>query len=175
VRFSGQIKERLIASFADPESQRIVLAVLARPKTSVEMEKELSLPPSTLYRKISELKECGLLMVEKFAIRQDGRREAVYACPFVEIRFKVEKGNIELDLIQTEESVAKRWFELFFSKNDLRQIEPLLPASGSSSSALSDRRRLELKQLTISWLHLPQSYCSPFVHRSIVQMPCRSG
>lgn len=106
----------MIAALSDPESRQVITAVLTRPKTAVEIERELDLPQSTLYRKISDLKECGLLMVEEFEVGHDGRREALYACPFSEVRLRVNQGEIELELIQTEESVERRWFELFFSR-----------------------------------------------------------
>jgi DNA-binding transcriptional ArsR family regulator len=120
MRVVGPLKEMIIASLSDPESRRIIRAVIAKPKTSVEIEREVGLPPSTLYRKISELKECGLMMVEEFEVKHDGKREALYACPFAEIRFKVRQGEIELELIQTEESIEKKWFELFFLTRDFR-------------------------------------------------------
>jgi len=118
VRVAGPLKERIIACFSDSECRQIVTAVMLKPKTAIEIEKELGLPQSTLYRKISELKESGLLMVERFEVRPDGRREALYACPFSEVRFRAEAGEIELEVIQTEESLEKRWFELFFSGHD---------------------------------------------------------
>lgn len=114
----GHLKEMMIANLADSESRSIIITVLAKPKAAVEIEKELGLPQSTLYRKISDLKECGLLMVQRFEVKLDGRREALYACPFTEVRFKAEQGEIGLDVIQTEESKEKRWFELFFSSQD---------------------------------------------------------
>ena len=113
VRVVGQLKEKMIASLADSESRRILNAVVAKPRTAVEIEKVTGLPQSTLYRKISELKECGLLMVERFAVRPDGKREALYACSFAEVRYKAASGQIELELVQTEESVERKWFELF--------------------------------------------------------------
>lgn len=92
---------------------------MVEPKTAVDIEKKLDLPQSTLYRKISELKECGLLMVEEYAVRQDGRREALFACPFAEVRFKAGREEIELELVETKEGLEKKWFALFFSKQDL--------------------------------------------------------
>ncbi|MGD0397116.1 MAG: winged helix-turn-helix domain-containing protein [Nitrososphaerales archaeon] len=118
MRVSGHLKEMMIASLSDQESRRVIKAVTAKPKTAAQIEEELDLPQSTLYRKISELKECGLLMVEEFALRNDGRREPLYACPFVEVRFKAVQGDIELELVQTEQSLVRRWFELFFSRHD---------------------------------------------------------
>lgn len=119
VKVSGRLKEMMIASLSDSESRRIIIAVMAKPKTAVEIETELGVPQSTLYRKISELRECGLLMVEMFEVRPDGRREAVYVCPFAEVRFTAGRGEIELEVIQTEESLEKRWFDLFFSRQKL--------------------------------------------------------
>jgi hypothetical protein len=58
-------------------------------------------------------------MIERFTVRLDGRREALYACPFSEVRFKAEQGEIELEVVQTEESLEKRWFELFFSRQEV--------------------------------------------------------
>jgi predicted transcriptional regulator len=118
VKVVGPLKERIIACLSDSDCRKIVTAVMVEPKTSVDIEKELGLPQSTLYRKISELRECGLLMVDRFVIKPDGRREALYACPFAEVRFKAGQGEIELEVIQTEESLEKRWFELFFSGQD---------------------------------------------------------
>lgn len=118
VRVVGHLKEMMIASLSDPDSRRIIRAVMVRPKSAVEIEKELDLPQSTLYRKISDLKECGLLMVEKYAISYDGRKEALYACPFTEVRFKVGREEIELELIETKESLERRWFALFFARQD---------------------------------------------------------
>ena len=91
---------------------------MVEPKSAVEIEKEIGLPESTLYRKISELKECGLLMIEEYTISHDGRKEALYACPFVEVRFKAGREEIELELIETKESLERKWFALFFSKED---------------------------------------------------------
>lgn len=120
----------IVASLSDPESRQIIRAVIAKPKTVAEIEKELSIPRSTLYRKLSEMKECGILMVEEFAIRQDGRREALYACPFTELRLKPGLKEVELELIETKESVERKWFELFFSKRGYA-------SESESSSAVS--------------------------------------
>jgi len=133
VRVAGHLKEMLIASLADSESRKIITTVMVKPKTAAEIEKETALPQSTLYRKISELKGCGLLMVESFTVKPDGRREAIYACPFVEVRFKAVQGEIEVEIIQTEESLEKRWFELFFSRQDLSS--PVQPSADAESSS----------------------------------------
>ena len=77
---------------------------------------EVTLPPSTLYRKISDLKDCGLLMIDSFSIRPDGKREARYICAFNEIVFKPGELEVELEITLSARSLERRWFDLFFSK-----------------------------------------------------------
>ena len=113
---TGRLREKIIDSLSDPASRRIIEAVISKSKTAGEIEKDLNLSQSTLYRKISELKACGLLMIDEFVFRQDSRREALYACPFTELRLKLSPKEIELELIETTQSAERKWFTLFFSK-----------------------------------------------------------
>lgn len=114
---TGGLRERILTQLADPESLRIIASVLKERKTALEIEKELSVPSSTLYRKISELKGCGLLMIDTFEFRPDGKREARYSCTFSEIVFRTTTNlEIELELAPSARSIEKRWFELFFSR-----------------------------------------------------------
>jgi predicted transcriptional regulator len=95
-----------------------MVSVLASPKTTVEIENEVHLPQSTLYRKITELKESGLLMIDRYEVRSDGRREAVYTCPFSEVHMKVEGGQLVFDVIESERGKERRFFDLFFGRSD---------------------------------------------------------
>jgi DNA-binding transcriptional ArsR family regulator len=131
VKVTGELAEKIIASLADIESRRIISATLEKPKTAVAIEAELNLPHTTLYRKITELRECGLLMVDNFALRPDGKREAVYACSFAEIHFRTDQAGIELEIVQSARSLERRWFELFFSKRNVSSPETPSAASGS--------------------------------------------
>jgi hypothetical protein len=121
VKVTGDLRQKIINQLADPESHNIIASVLREQKTAAMIGEELDLPPSTLYRKISELKECRLLMIDSFAFRLDGKREARYACTFSEISFRAEGNEIELEIIPSKRSLEKRWFELFFSRG---RIDP---------------------------------------------------
>jgi predicted transcriptional regulator len=135
VGVTGQLKERVIATLADLESRKIVTAVHGESKTIGTIEGELGLPQSTLYRKISELRQCGLLMVDRFIIKPDGKREAVYARSFDEVRLRSEKQEFKLEIIESAKSLEKRWFELFFSNPVFSSPEPPFAATGSSGLA----------------------------------------
>jgi hypothetical protein len=116
MRVTGELREKIIAQLADLESRRIVASVLKEPKTAVTIGQEVSIPPSSLYRKISELKDCTLLMIDSFSIRPDGKREARYICSFSEIVIRPGDGEIELEITPSARGLEKRWFELFFSR-----------------------------------------------------------
>jgi predicted transcriptional regulator len=114
MRLAKGLRERMLIQLADPDSYQIIASVLKGSKSAIAIGRELNLPSSTLYRKISELKECALLMTDTFVVRPDGRREALYACTFKEIAFRTTEEGLELELTPTERSLEKRWFELFF-------------------------------------------------------------
>ena len=86
----------------------------------------LGMTQSTLYRKISSLRACGLLMVDRFLVSPDGKREALYVCTFTEISLKAVNGRMELSLVETERSRERRWLTAFFAEGLTEPVaEPL--------------------------------------------------
>jgi DNA-binding transcriptional ArsR family regulator len=118
LKVSGDLRRRIVAAFGDPEAQQIMSLVAQEPKTSSSIAQELGLPPSTVYRKIGQLRECGLLFVDHFLIRPDGKREAFYTCAFNEIRFKTEGRDVVLEIFLSQKALDKRFFEVFFSRTE---------------------------------------------------------
>ena len=114
MRVCGELKKKVCAILSDPESIQIIEAVLDKPKSETTLRRELNIPQSSLYRKLSCLRETGLLMVESYSIRPDGRREASYSCAFREVRFRVEGKQLFLDLTESQRGKERRWFELFY-------------------------------------------------------------
>ncbi|MDG6898134.1 MAG: winged helix-turn-helix transcriptional regulator [Nitrososphaerota archaeon] len=135
VGVTGELRERVISALADPESRRIITSVHSQSKAIGTIEGEVGLPQSTLYRKVSELRKCGLLMVDRFVVRQDGKKEAVYARSFDEVRLRSEEGEVRVEIIQSAKSLEKRWFELFFANPVFSSHEPPSAGSGSSGQA----------------------------------------
>jgi DNA-binding transcriptional ArsR family regulator len=116
LKVTGDLKRQIFAALGDPESQQIMSFVIQEPKTSSTIADGLGLPPSTVYRKIGQMRECGLLLIDRFLISPDGKREALYACAFTEIRFKAEAQDLALEITLSQKALDRRWFEIFFSK-----------------------------------------------------------
>jgi DNA-binding Lrp family transcriptional regulator len=122
----------MIVALGDPEAQQIMSSVIRESRTSSTIAKELGLPPSTVYRKIGQMRECGLLLIDRFLIGPDGKREALYACAFTEIRFKAEAKSLELEITLSQKALEKRWFEMFFSKT--QEAPDWQPSTASGTS-----------------------------------------
>jgi predicted transcriptional regulator len=129
VRVTGQLKARMIQMLGDPDAQRILSCVSRESKTVSTIEAELALSSSTTYRKIGELKESGLLMVDRFSDKPEGKKEAMYICTFKEVKFTTTEagehggGEIELDIKLSGRAEEKRWFDWFFSSSSSKNSQ----------------------------------------------------
>ncbi len=117
MKVEGDLRDKIVNQLADSDSRRIINSTLRDPKTTMAVGKELNLPLSTLYRKMAELKNCGLLMVDKVVVREDGKREPAYVCAFKEIVFRPGENGPELEIVFSERGKERRWFDLFFAKD----------------------------------------------------------
>lgn len=113
MQIEGEDKESVLASLGDPESLMILGAVSDSAKSVGELMEVLKLTQSTIYRKISSLRACGLLTVESFEITPDGKRRALYACTFKELTIRRAGNGLQLDLVETERIKERRWLKLF--------------------------------------------------------------
>lgn len=125
MRVAGQLGQEMLARFGDPESRDILGAVASTPRSALEIERVVGLPQSTLYRKISRLRECGLLMVDRFVLRPDGTKEALYLCTFDRLCVRMDGKETQVELIEAPRSVERRWFELFFARSISPPATPL--------------------------------------------------
>lgn len=135
MKVGGKVRDEIMAHLGDPDSRRIIACTLRESKTALAICKELDLPTSTFYRKLAELKECGLLMAEKITVRDDGKREPAYVCTFKEISLRPGEEGVELELVLSDHGMEKKWFELFFAKAESGSLERDGAADGSSSKA----------------------------------------
>ena len=116
MKVTGKLRDSIIANLADTDSRRIINSTLKESKTALVIGKELDMPTSTLYRKMAELKGCGLLMVDRIVVREDGKREPAYACTFKEISIRPGDTEVELEVVLSNRGIEKVWFDLFFPK-----------------------------------------------------------
>jgi predicted transcriptional regulator len=99
-------KQRILKALADPEEVSILMCMKATSKTAQSIAKETGIPLSTVYRKLEELKAAGLTMTEHFTFSA-GRKVDFMTATFVVMRIKLEKNEVEIEVVPTNETVAR--------------------------------------------------------------------
>jgi len=115
MRITGQqVRDALIRALADDYSRKILLGTLEKARSVEELSQSLEIPISTAYRRVNELKEVGLLKVEKTIITNEGKKFELYRGAFRGINMQLEKGEIVVD-VELNEDVAMRLSRLWTS------------------------------------------------------------
>ncbi len=68
------VTERVFQSLADIQSRVLLFSLVKEGKTALELAKEHKVPLSTVYKKLSDLEEISLVIVERWIFSADGRK-----------------------------------------------------------------------------------------------------
>jgi predicted transcriptional regulator len=109
---SQPLKDALIRALADDYSRKILLKTLDRALSVEELSKSEGIPISTAYRRVNELKEIGLLTVERTILTDDGRKYELYRSAFRRVHMDLVKDEIEID-VEFNEDITSRLSRLW--------------------------------------------------------------
>lgn len=104
--------DKILKALADPENTRIMMLILGQSKSAQTISAEAGIPQSTVYRKLDELKDAGLVMTQHFMV-SGGKRVDYLIVTFSEVTVIVENGRRVIDLKPTDEAANARWLGLF--------------------------------------------------------------
>ena len=87
----------LLKAVSDGPSTKILESVIARGRSIEEICSETNVPVSTTYRRIHELTDDGIIIIERVVITADRRRHVVYRAAFskVKVEFEPEDCRVE--------------------------------------------------------------------------------
>jgi predicted transcriptional regulator len=115
LRITGQqVRDAIVRALADEYSRKILLSLVDKAKSVEELSHSLGIPISTAYRRVNEMREIGLLTVEKTVITDDGKKSELYRSAFKGINILLEKAEIVID-VELNEDVATRLSRLWAS------------------------------------------------------------
>jgi DNA-binding transcriptional ArsR family regulator len=109
------IGEKVLRLLADSDARAIMVAVHKKEMKATTIAESLKIPLPTVYRKVAEMKEAGLLMVSRFLFNDSGGRESFYVCAVEGYEARFTDGRLELRLYPSAESQGQRWYEKFRS------------------------------------------------------------
>ncbi len=111
---SQSVKDALIRALADEYSMKIILKTINQAKSVEELSQSENIPISTAYRRVNEMKEVGLLTVEKTILTDEGKKYELYRSAFKTIHLDLNQGEITIDA-DLNEDVATRLSRLWAS------------------------------------------------------------
>ncbi len=109
---SQKVRDALIASLADEYSRKIILRTITKAESVEDLSRNENIPISTAYRRVNELREIGLLTVEKTILTDEGKKYELYRSAFKSFSIGLEQGEITIDA-EFNEDVSMRLSRLW--------------------------------------------------------------
>lgn len=109
-----RVKQALLRALADEGSSKILAATAYRPRSVMDLIRDEGIPSSSAYRRIHELEEDGLVVVERTVLNPDGKTYQMYRATFREVAVEFRAGQVEMRVVPNRDAVQKA-FRLFRS------------------------------------------------------------
>jgi hypothetical protein len=97
----------LTRALADEYSRRILISASAKAKTVEDFSGENDIPLSTCYRRVHEMHQDGILLVERIVISSEGKKSELYRSGFKGISIKMEDGKVSIEATVNEDVADK--------------------------------------------------------------------
>jgi len=100
-------KQRILSAMADQYSRKILTATVAEPVSALDLSKTYQIPITTVYRRIEELVEAGLIAAVKSGRTTDGKWYDLYRSLLRRIDVGFENGDVRIEVIVNEHVADK--------------------------------------------------------------------
>lgn len=114
-REKDERKKVILRALLDDHSRLILTSTILRPKSVVEITREHAIPITSAYRKVKELKQFGLLRVDRIIVTEDGKKSELVRSAIRAASVRFDKGILEVDMtanLEADEKMVKRFFTL---------------------------------------------------------------
>lgn len=91
-------KEAVLLAMSDIYMRKILAATMTNEKSVDEISKEMIIPTSTCYRRVSELLALKLLWIERTVITGTGKRYEKYRSAFSNAKITMIDGELLIDI-----------------------------------------------------------------------------
>lgn len=108
-------KKAVLRAILDDQSRVILTSTMLTPKSVIDITREQRIPITSAYRKVKELKEFGLLKVERIVITDDGKKYELVRSAIRAASVHFDKGDLGVDItnnVEADEKMVKRFFTL---------------------------------------------------------------
>jgi len=95
-RVSRSQEEAILSALGDPQSRGILLNLNEGPRSALELTKTCDLPQASVYRKLRELQEAGLVGIQRTVLTDDGHRTDLYRSLLVAATLSYRGASLEV-------------------------------------------------------------------------------
>jgi len=106
--------QSLVQGLADEYSRKILLSAIPAAKSVEDMSRENDIPLSTCYRRVHELLDAQILIVEKIIVTADGKKYELLRSAYRAVTVSFDGGVMKVDAIVNED-VAEKLRRLWMS------------------------------------------------------------
>jgi DNA-binding Lrp family transcriptional regulator len=104
---SPETANMLVAALSDDYSRKIMLATITAAKSVEDLSKENDIPLSTCYRRVHELLDARVLVVERIVVTPDGKRYELLRSAYRTITVNFENGIMKVEALVNEDVADK--------------------------------------------------------------------
>lgn len=99
--------QALVQALSDEYSRKILLAAITSSKSVEDLSKENDIPLSTCYRRVHELLDSRILVVERIIVTPDGKRYEMLRSAYKTISVNFENGTMRIEVLVNEDVADK--------------------------------------------------------------------
>jgi len=112
---SDDRKKAVIRALLDDHSRIILSSTMLVSKSVIDITREGNIPITSAYRKVKELKEYGLLKVDRIILTPEGKKFEMVRSTIRSASVLFDKGTLDVDVtesVEADEKMVKRFFAL---------------------------------------------------------------
>lgn len=110
---SDKERQSILNALADEHSRRILQATRYKAKSASDLMRDEGIPKTSLYRKLDELLQAGLILVDRIEVLPDGKKYELFISKYEEIKVHFgESVEIEAKFSRLFTVKASRFFSI---------------------------------------------------------------
>jgi len=114
----------MIGILSDRYSRSILFSMSLGPKSVEEVSRETKIPISTCYRRIHDMREQGVIVIDRIVLTNDGRKFEVYKSAIKDARINIEGGKMTVEAEPNVDASGR----LYRTWMGMKPDETLLPS-----------------------------------------------
>ena len=99
--------QSIVQALSDEYSRKILLSAIAGAKSVEDLSRENDIPLSTCYRRVHELLEGGVVVVEKIIVTPDGKKYELIRSSYRTVSIDFENGTMRVSVLVNEDVADK--------------------------------------------------------------------